>query len=537
MRPAVLLAHLALWASSTHAFFPYAPKWREEAENEKRSHLPGDNRRSIDGKDLRFNIKQRTAQPSRSVSERAYQEAARLATKYAGRHLPNAPGDNSPVKRNNVYEVMQADDPDGKLSAGVDQDGTDYSYFVEVEIGSKKKTMYMLIDTGAGSSWVMGSDCGSDACSMHNLFGPSDSDSLKTSTEAFSIAYGSGKVSGKLATDTFNLAGMSFQYQFGLATTTSDQFVQFAFDGILGLSLNTGANENFLDTVAASNDIPRNIFCVALNRASDGTNKGEISFGSTNKDKFTGDITYTSLEEGDDWSIKLDDMSYDGTGAGVGGLPSYIDTGTSFIFGPGDSVTSLHSLIPGAYSSDNTTWTVPCDSDKNLTIGFSGVNYVISPKDWISPKSKSGTCTSNIYGHEVVKGAWLLGDTFIKNVYAVFDKDERRIGFAKSSITDSSSSETSSSSSSSSGQATKTTFHAESTQSTHVSVLPDTTASAKADLGLGKETVATDTATAEQSKSTSDTKDSKDSSAPTGPLTQAPYAFTFCIVTLFALLA
>ncbi|KAF7543716.1 hypothetical protein G7Z17_g10518 [Cylindrodendrum hubeiense] len=536
MRPAVLLAHLALWASSTHAFFPYTPKWREEAEEEKRSQLSGDDRRSIGGKGVRFDIKQRSSQSSRSVTNRAYNEAARLATKYAGRHLPKAPAD-SLVKRDNEYEVMEAEEPEGEFTAGVDQDGTDYSYFVEVEIGSKKKKMYMLIDTGAGSSWVMGADCDSDACALHNLFGPTESDSLETSTEAFTIAYGSGKVSGTLATDTFNLAGMSFQYQFGLATTTSDQFVQFAFDGILGLSLNTGANENFLETVAASNDIDKNIFCIALNRAEDGTNTGEISFGSTNKDKFTGDITYTSLEDGEDWSIKLDDMSYDGTGAGVGGLPSYIDTGTSFIFGPADSVTALHSLIPGAHSSDNTTWTVPCDSDKDLTIGFSGVNYVISPEDWISPKSKSGTCTSNIYGHEVVKGAWLLGDTFIKNVYAVFDKDGRRIGFADNAITDSSNSpEESSSSSSSFSEATKTSSHTESTgssQSTHVSALPDTTASAKADLGLGKESLATDTATAEESKSTS----TKDSAAPAGPLSQAPYAFTFCIVTLFALLA
>ncbi|KAH7160701.1 aspartic peptidase domain-containing protein [Dactylonectria macrodidyma] len=532
MRSAVLLAHLALWASSTHAFFPYTPKWREEAEAEKRSQLSGD-RRSIggNGAGVRFDIKQRTAQPSRSgserISERASREAARLETKYARRH----PAD-SLAKRDNVYEVMEADDTDGEFSAGVDQDGTDYSYFVEVEIGSKKKTMYMLIDTGAGSSWVMSADCKSEACALHNTLGPDDSDSLDTSSEAFTIAYGSGKVSGLLAKDTFNLAGMSFEYQFGLATNTSDQFVQFAFDGILGLSLNTGANENFLDTVAASNDIDKNIFCIALNRAEDGSNKGEISFGSVNKAKYTGDITYTSLNDGDDWVITLDDMSYDGTGAGVGGIPSYIDTGTSFMFGPGESVKALHALIPGAESSDDTTWTVPCDSDKNLTIAFSGVEYVISPKDWISPKSSSGVCTSNVYGHEVVKGAWLLGDAFIKNVYAIFDKDSRRIGFANSAITQGSSSEETSSISSQATK-TKTSTQASSTYSTHVSALPDTSASAEADLGLGKETVATDTATADETKSTSTSQDSSAAGLPS----QAPYAFTFCIVTLFALLA
>ncbi|KPM45754.1 hypothetical protein AK830_g745 [Neonectria ditissima] len=537
MRSAVLLANLALWASSVHAFWPYTPKWREEAEQEKRSQLYGEDRRSVEENivsRLRFDIKQRTSQTNQPVSERAAHEAARLATKYFGRHPPNAPVEDALLKRDNVYEIMEADETDGKFSAGIDQDGTDYSYFVEVEVGSKKKKLYMLIDTGAGSSWVMSSDCDSDACAMHNLFGPDESDTLETSTEDFTIAYGSGKVGGKLAKDTFSVAGMSFKYQFGLATTTSDQFVQFAFDGILGLSLNQGVNENFLDTVADADELDKNIFCIALNRASDGTNQGEISFGTANEDKYSGDITYTSIEEGDDWIIKMDDVSYNGKEAGVGGLKSYIDTGTSFIFGPSDAVKKVHSLIPGAQSSDDTTWTVPCDSDKNLTFAFSGTEYVLSPKDWISPKSKSGTCTSNVYGHEVVKGAWLLGDTFIKNVYAVFDKDKRRIGFAKPVITsDSGSSSSKTSSSKDSSTATKTSSKStESTQST-ISALPDTTSTEAADLGLGKESVATETTTSETSKSTS----TKDSSSPGGPLTQAPYTFTFCLITLFALMA
>ncbi|KAH6897427.1 aspartic peptidase domain-containing protein [Thelonectria olida] len=525
MRPVVLLAHVALWASSTHAFYPYEPEWHKEAESEKRVASSADNRRNLGETGVRFDVKQRNVESTRPLSERVAAQIDRLATKYAGRHLPKAPVDKAFVRRDNEYNVMEANEPDGELSAGIDQDGTDYSYFVEVGIGSKQKKLYMLVDTGAGSSWVMGSDCTSDACGLHTTFGSDDSTTLEKSSEPFSIAYGSGKVSGSLAKDTFHLAGMSFDYQFGLTTTTSDQFTSFAFDGILGFSLNTGANQNFLGAVADSHELDQNIFCIALNRAEDGENNGEIRFGSINKDKFTGDITYTSLEDGDDWAIELGDMGYDGSKANVGGVPSYIDTGTSFIFGPSDSVTSLHSLIPGAESSDNKTWTVPCDSNKNLTITFSGASYQISPKDWISPKSKSGTCTSNIYGHEVVQGAWLLGDTFLKNVYAVFDKDKRRIGFANNAVTDASESE--------SEEATKTaSSYADSTHSTHVSALPDTTATA--DMGLGKESLATDTATAVSSKATSSTKDSSATSRATTP---AYFTFIFCTITLFALLA
>ncbi|RTE83286.1 hypothetical protein BHE90_002131 [Fusarium euwallaceae] len=530
MRPSVLLAQLALCASSANAFFPYDPDWRRDVE-QKRSTRSQRTIRGQEGRSVRMGIRQRAAQNKQPISERAAREAARLVAKYSGQDIPS---DSELAKRANEYDVMEAVETKGKFTEGVNQDGTDYSYFIEVDIGSKKKPMYMLIDTGAGSSWVMGADCTSKACAMHNTFGPDDSDSLELINKPFNIAYGSGKVSGVLAKDNIHVAGMDLEYQFGLATNTSDQFVQFAFDGILGLAMNKGANENFLSTLEASGNIDKNIFCIALNRASDGTNEGEISFGSPNPDKYSGKITYTSLpdDKDNDWAIKMDDMGYNGKDAGIGGIRTFIDTGTSFMFGSSENVKKLHALIPGAESSDDTTYKVPCDSKGNLTVTFSGVDYVISPKDWVSPPNKEGECTSNIYGYEVVQGAWLLGDTFIKNVYAIFDADERRIGFASNVITsgsDKGSSKTKSSSSTSSAKATKT---ADDSEETGVSALPDSTATSGPDVGLGKESITTGTATSDASQSS----ETKDSSAPTGLLSQARFTFIFCIVPFFALL-
>ncbi|CAM1509456.1 Fc.00g031950.m01.CDS01 [Cosmosporella sp. VM-42] len=524
MRPAVLLVQLALWASSTHAFFPYTPAWKGELEGSKRRTVSGRDSRSI-----RFDIKQRSGQTNRQSPRRAADEASRIATKYSRRRQLNV--EDELVRRDNTFDVMKADESGKKMTSGIDQDGTDYSYFIEAELGSKGKKLYMLIDTGAGSSWVMGSSCTSKACGIHGTFGPDDSETLEITNKPFSIAYGSGNVNGELVKDTITVAGMSFNYQFGLAMTTSDQFIQFAFDGILGLAMNDGANENFLNTLDEANEIDNNIFCIALNRADDGSNEGEIRFGSTNSDKFTGEITYSDISHEDDWAIDIDDMGYDGKTAGVGGIVAYIDTGTSFIFGPEDLVQKLHAVIPGSASSDGTTYTIPCDSDKSFTISFSGVDYEVSAKDWISPKNNEGLCTSNIYGHEVVKGAWLLGDTFLKNVYTVFDKDKRRIGFANNAVTDGSNS-----TSSDYDTATKTSSGSDSTAtSDSTKTAEDTGSSVTADLGLGKETVATDTATADAEKATETKDSSKDSSSPTN-LLNVKYAFITCMITFFALL-
>lgn len=324
---------------------------------------------------------------------------------------------------------MEASGTDEEDATGIHQDGTDYSYFISVKLGSEGKELHMLIDTGAGSTWVMGSDCTTEACELHNSFGPDDSDSYEEDDEEFSITYGTGRVNGVLVTDNVDVAGLNLKYKFGVASETSNDFVNFAFDGILGLSMNDGANDNFLQAIADADLVDASIFGVSLHRAADGTNDGEIKFGGVNEDKFSGDISYTSTNrDNGDWAIEIEDMAYDGQKASVGGVSAYIDTGTTFIFGPKELVKSLHSKIPGSESSDGVSYRVPCDSNKALTFTFSGVDYEVSSKDWISPQNTEGKCTSNIYGQEVVRGSWLLGAAFIKNVYAVFDKDQKRIG-------------------------------------------------------------------------------------------------------------
>jgi hypothetical protein len=529
MRPGTLLAQLA-FASSVNAFYPFTPSWRLDVPIGQES-VGRRSQSAGNSNTVRMGIKQRTPKSNQPISERAAHEAARLIAKYTGGTVPAT---SVLAKRKNEYNIMEATESTKKHTQGVNQDGTDYSYFIEVGVGSEKKPMYMLIDTGAGSSWVMGTSCTSKACSMHNTFGVDDSDTLEETGKSFNIAYGSGKVSGNWVNDTITVAGMDISYQFGLTHTTSDQFLNFAFDGILGLAINKGSSGSFLNALDESKKVDKSMFAVALNRAADGNNEGEISFGSPNTDKYTGKISYTSIGKEDDWAIEMDDMGFNGEQAGVGGMRSYIDTGTSFMFGSPANAKKVHALIPGAESKDGMTYHVPCDSTGNMTIKFSGVDYVISHKDWVSPPNKEGKCASNLYGFEVVKDAWLIGDTFLKNVYAVFDADERRIGFATTAINNSSDdSEEATSSSSKTKTSNKPTQTSDDSEETGITTNSESTSTAVPDMGLGKESVSTGTATADSTQAS----ETQDSSAPTGLLSQARFTFIFCIVPFFALLA
>ena len=275
----------------------------------------------------------------------------------------------------------------------------------------------------------MGTSCTTSSCKLHDTFGPTDSTTYEEVSKEFFIGYGTGNVTGTQVHDSVTLAGLKLDMTFGVASETSKDFENFPIDGILGLSQMTGEHPNFIQSLATSKLLKSNIFGVSINRASDGPNTGEINFGAPNTAKFSGDLKYTSVSANaeKDWAL-----SFDGAGIGTkkSDVPSrlaYLDTGTSFIFADPTDVKTFHAQIPGAKAADTISYTVPCDTTDSLFFTFSGVSYTVSPKDWIGPKT-NGVCTSNIYGIAVIPNAWLLGDTFLKNVYAVFDIDQSRVG-------------------------------------------------------------------------------------------------------------
>jgi len=339
---------------------------------------------------------------------------------------------DSILKRTNTHAVVTAANPSQTNSAGIDQDGTDFSYFAVVKFGSASTPLYLLLDTGASTTWVMGPSCTTNACQTHDSFGTGDSTTLRTTTEPFEVAYGAGNVNGTLASDSVSIAGMMFQMTFGIANYTSSDFQNFPIDGILGLSLAKSSTPSFVQTLVASKALKSNLFGMSLNRASNGPNTGEINFGAPDTSKYSGNLNYfpvSSNGEGD-WAIPMGNVGFGNTQSGITGKLAYIDTGTSYIFCPPDQAATFYGIVPGSKilsTGTTVTYSVPCDTTTVLTFTFGSATYSVLAKDWIGPEV-NGVCTGNVYGHAVVPDAWLLGDTFLKNVYTVFDIDQNRVG-------------------------------------------------------------------------------------------------------------
>ncbi len=291
----------------------------------------------------------------------------------------------------------------------------------------------MLIDSGSANTWMFGADCTVEACSKHDRFGPGDSDTLNITSRKWSVTYGTGKVEGIVASDTFAFAGYEVEIGFGLASNASNDFSTYPMDGILGLgrdSSNRLGTPTLMDIMASQQLLKANMFGVHLSRSGDGANDGQITFGAPDSSKFSGDLSYIDGVSTDGlWEIPAEGVAVDGQSLGLTGKTAIIDTGTSYILMPPEDAKALHAKLPGSESRGE-TFTVPCDINLPVQFIFSGVTYDVSPKDYVGKPDKTGKiCSSNIVGHQSFgPDAWLLGDVFLKNVYTVFDFDKDRIG-------------------------------------------------------------------------------------------------------------
>lgn len=196
-----------------------------------------------------------------------------------------------------------------------------------------------------------------------------------------------------------------------------------------------------MDVLSSNKLIGSKLYGIHLSRGKDGLQDGELNLGEVNKDRFTGYLNWNTCVDNDSgfWEIPLSDAGVNGKALGITGRSAIIDTGTSFILMPSQDALKIHSQIPG-FKQDGETFSVPCDTTAVVQFSFGKQSYNITTADWRGLRLQSGLCRSNIVGRQTFKDTqWLVGDVFLKNVYSVFDFDQKRVGFGVKSADGSSS--------------------------------------------------------------------------------------------------
>ncbi|GAD95605.1 aspartic endopeptidase [Paecilomyces variotii No. 5] len=330
----------------------------------------------------------------------------------------------------------------------------DSEYLAEVGIGTPAQTLKLDFDTGSADLWVWSTELPSSITAQakgHTIFDPSKSSTWKASQdETWKISYGdSSSASGSVGTDNVNIGGVVVKNQaIELAKEISTQFQQGSGDGLLGLAwgnINTVKPtpvKTPVENMIAQDDIPQSAELFTANlgswRDKNDPDKGEsfYTFGYIDQDvvKQSGQqIYYTPVDNSQGfWQFDSTSATVNGKTITRSGNKAIADTGTTLALVDDDTVKAIYDAIPGAsYDQESQGYIYPSNTpaDKLPTVTFAvgDKQFTVQKEDLGFAEAKSGY----VYGGIQSRGDNpfdILGDTFLKGIYAIFDVGNKRFG-------------------------------------------------------------------------------------------------------------
>ncbi|KAF5340418.1 hypothetical protein D9757_014758 [Collybiopsis confluens] len=269
----------------------------------------------------------------------------------------------------------------------------------------------------AGSSdlWVPSSSCTDSNCVSKNMYNASQSSTSAIQPGTFSLEYeDNSAVSGPIYKDTVTIADI-------LSVTSLSSNFGGNRDGILGMAFisisNMSANPFFV-TAGIQGAFQTNEFAFYL--ASSGS---ELDLGGVNPARYSGSIEFHDINPSTGlWLISGGSISR-------GGLWSHRALTPSLILGLLLRLDLRRSLTSSTQIFRVPPMTQKQDIIRSLALGgksFAIQNFSIGSTDGGSTCVGALSRTNPNFPANV----WLLGDSFMRNVYTVFSLDRNAVGFA-----------------------------------------------------------------------------------------------------------
>ncbi|KAG5665102.1 hypothetical protein KAF25_009227, partial [Fusarium avenaceum] len=347
---------------------------------------------------------------------------------------------------------------DGTVNVGIDNEQS--LYFLNASLGTPPQDFRLHLDTGSSDLWTnyAGSElCESHAgiCSESGLYNPNKSSTYHFVNSDFNISYADGSgATGDYATDTFSMGDVTVKnLQFGIGYDTSDN------DGVLGIGYKTNEAiiqydekpyNNLPARLAADGIIASNAFSLYLDDLESAT--GTILFGGVDQEHYIGDlITLPIMQINGAYSefyIALNSISADSqTIVEDLGLGVVLDSGSTLSYLPAGVTSDIYDIVGAQYEEGESVAYVPCDlsSDSgNLTFKFSNQAEITVPLSELvldfttitgqrmSFDNGQAACTFGIAPS--TSEISILGDTFLRSAYVVFDLANNEISLAQSNF-------------------------------------------------------------------------------------------------------
>ena len=171
---------------------------------------------------------------------------------------------------------------------------------------------------------------------------------------------------------------------------------------------------------------------------------GSYDFGGIDHSKHVGNITWVPLSDGAlFWEFDFASFNVGNTPVWLlSTWPAILDTGTTLILLPHDLAAAYYAEVPAAsFNESYAAWVFPCGTHlPDFHLGFAGSSgsgggngwYAKVPGRYIEYTAADDDATQCYGGIQENGGIEfsILGDVFLKALFAIFDVDGGRLGFA-----------------------------------------------------------------------------------------------------------
>lgn len=294
-------------------------------------------------------------------------------------------------------------------------------------------------------------------CSTYGTFDESASTTFQSNGTAFYISYGDGTYAlGNWGYDDVKIGSLEVDnLSFAVANQTNSTM------GVLGIGLQ-GLETTYTGTLSRNNpytyaNLPIRLvqdglintaaYSLYLNDYS--SSSGNLLFGGVDHAKYTGSlqlvpIVNTLASSGYKNPIKIQitlnsiTLNSDSQSVNVFNDTEYVllDSGTTLTYLPSDVVASIASSIGATYSSTYGYYLLSCPTttpNVNITYNFQGVEINVPIDEVLLAADTFGkTCALAI----IPASTSILGDSFLRSAYVVFDLANYQVALAEANYTD-----------------------------------------------------------------------------------------------------
>ncbi|KAL6878962.1 aspartic peptidase domain-containing protein [Trichoderma novae-zelandiae] len=329
-------------------------------------------------------------------------------------------------------------------SADLHAQETGYFYSIQLEIGTPPQAVSVNFDTGSSELWVNPVCSKATDPAFCETFGRYNLSTTFVDTKApGGIKYGTGFVDFNYGYDYVQLGSLRINQQvFGVATDS-----EFASVGILGagpdLSGWTSPYPFVIDNLAKQGFIQSRAFSLDI-RGLD-SDRGSVTYGGIDVKKFSGPLAKKPIIPAADspdgytrYWVYMDGMSItkeDGSKFEIfdkpNGQPVLLDSGYTVSTLPGPLMDKILEAFPSAHlESSSGDYIVDCDvidTPGRVNFKFGNVVVDVEYKDFIWQQPDLGICKLGVSQDDNFP---VLGDTFLRAAYVVFDWDNQDIHIA-----------------------------------------------------------------------------------------------------------